>query len=204
MNVTRKALVFAALTLPCSVFAETNVMEACIDCHGADGVGRENTIPNLRGQPKAYLKAQVLAFKSGQRHSTFMDPVVHNVADEELIKAADFYASIAVSTPETLQWRGDKWPADMPLGERIAYSGKWNDKVPACVSCHGPNGVGVAPSFPMLMGQNKDYLVNQLKAWKSDQRPPGVLGSMVTIAKGLTDEEIEAVASYFASQGGAQ
>lgn len=36
MNVTRKALVFAALTLPCSVFAETNVMEACIDCHGAD------------------------------------------------------------------------------------------------------------------------------------------------------------------------
>lgn len=147
MNVTRKALVFAALTLPCSVFAETNVMEACIDCHGADGVGRENTIPNLRGQPKAYLEAQVLAFKSGQRHSTFMDPVVHNVADEELIKAADFYASIAVSTPETLQWRGDKWPADMPLGERIAYSGKWNDKSLLVYRVMVPTALALRPVF---------------------------------------------------------
>ncbi|ASI89464.1 c-type cytochrome [Vibrio mediterranei] len=90
----------------------------------------------------------------------------------------------------------------MPLGERIAYSGKWNSNVPACVSCHGPNGVGVAPSFSMLMGQNKDYLINQLNAWKNDQRPPGVLGTMVTISKALSEEEIEAVAEYFSSQGG--
>ncbi|EDL51284.1 Cytochrome c, class I [Vibrio mediterranei AK1] len=201
MNIKRIIVGLAAISLTHTALAN-NIMEACIDCHGSDGVGRENTIPNLRGQPKAYLEAQVLAFKSGHRTSSFMEPIVHDVADDQLVLAADFYASIPVDTPETLQWRGDKWPADMPLGERIAYSGKWNSNVPACVSCHGPNGVGVAPSFPMLIGQNKDYLINQLNAWKNDQRPPGLLGTMVTISKALSEEEIEAVAEYFSSQGG--
>ncbi|MFH0259833.1 c-type cytochrome [Vibrio barjaei] len=201
MNIKRIIVGLAVTSLTHAALAN-NIMETCIDCHGSDGVGRENTIPNLRGQPKAYLEAQVLAFKSGNRTSSFMEPIVHDVADDQLILAVDFYASIPVDTPETLQWRGDKWPADMPLGERIAYSGKWNSNVPACVSCHGPNGVGVAPSFPMLLGQNKDYLVNQLNAWKNDQRPPGLLGTMVTISKALSEEEIEAVAEYFSSQGG--
>ncbi len=84
-----------------------------------------------------------------------MEPIVHDVADDQLVLAADFYASISVDTPETLQWRGDKWPSDMPLGERIAYSGKWNSNVPACVSCHGPNGWGLHQVFLCLWGKIK-------------------------------------------------
>lgn len=199
----RRCLILACLPMAfsLSVAAEQSVIEVCSDCHRVDGTAGDNTIPNLWGQSEQYLAEQVKAFRSQTRTSPFMQPITHEMSDAELKAAVAHYASLPPAKSFTLQWRGEQWPGDMSLGEQLAYNGKWQNDVPACVACHGPSGVGVKPSFPRLAGQNADYLKNQLLAWQKDQRPPGVLGTMVPIAKALNADEIEAVAQYFAQLG---
>jgi cytochrome c553 len=42
---------------------------ACADCHGGDDIGGGPILPPLGAQPSAYTSAQLLAFKSGERHN---------------------------------------------------------------------------------------------------------------------------------------
>jgi cytochrome c553 len=71
--------------------------------------------------------------------------------------------------------------------------------IQACGNCHGPDGIGEPPSYPYLAGQNRDYLIAALKAWRDGNRHNDVSGQMPIIAKRLNDDEIEAVAAYYAS-----
>ena len=65
-----------------------------------------------------------------------------------------------------------------------------------CTACHGADGNSTNPSWPNLVGQSKDYLVNALKAYKGGVRKNGM---MAGIAKGLSDADIENVAAYYAA-----
>lgn len=65
-----------------------------------------------------------------------------------------------------------------------------------CRECHGLYGIGLAPSAPKLAGQYADYLVKQLKNFQSGERKHTVMNSM---ADGLTDDDVEDIAAYFAS-----
>ncbi len=203
---SRMILVIFLLPVSQSLFAQEapdDIINVCSACHGFDGVGKETGFPNLWGQPETYLKHQIEAFRNSTRVNLIMDAVSHELPDKDIIYAAQYYAKQTGPSDlsSSLVWRGDKWPGDMSLGEKIAYTGKLAVKMPACVACHGPSGVGVAPFFPRLGGQDKNYLSNQLHAWKTGKRPPGTMGVMVGIAISLTDKEIEAVTAYFAAQG---
>ncbi|NDH57047.1 MAG: cytochrome C, partial [Betaproteobacteria bacterium] len=48
-----------------------------------------------------------------------------------------------------------------------------------------------------LAGQSKSYLVEQMKAFKEGRRTGTI---MHQLAKGYTDEQIEAMASYLSAQ----
>lgn len=87
-----------------------------------------------------------------------------------------------------------------PLGERIALHGAWDKGVPACVQCHGPGGRGVGATFPALAAQPADYISAQLKAFRDGARTNDPLQLMRAPASKLTDEEIDAVARWFAAQ----
>lgn len=187
------------------VFAQNqhdDILNACSACHGFDGVSKEVGIPNLWGQPETYLQSQIEAFRDASRINPRMDAVSHELPDADILYAAQHYSKQLPEKKLKLQWRGEKWPGDMTPGERIAYTSNLSAKLPACVVCHGPSGVGVEPYFPRLAGQDKDYLVKQLKTWKTADRPAGVMGVMVSIAISLTDDEIDAVAGYFATLNG--
>jgi len=80
-------------------------------------------------------------------------------------------------------------PTDPNLGRNLAA---------ACANCHGTSGVSL-PGMPALAGQQKDYLVQQMQEFKSGKRPATI---MHQIARGYTDQQIEALASYFAAQKG--
>lgn len=71
--------------------------------------------------------------------------------------------------------------------------------MPACVSCHGPGGRGVGVNFPGLAGQHASYITSQIKAWQSDKRANDPNRLMDAVAERLTEEEVAAVAAYFAS-----
>jgi cytochrome c553 len=65
-----------------------------------------------------------------------------------------------------------------------------------CAACHGPDGHAVMPQTPNLAGQDEDYLVAQLKAFRSGERQNE---TMSVIAKPLSDVEIANLAAYFHS-----
>ncbi|MBP6563106.1 MAG: cytochrome c, partial [Neisseriaceae bacterium] len=66
-------------------------------------------------------------------------------------------------------------------------------KIPACMSCHGPNGAGMPDIYPRIGGQHADYIVEQMTAFRTGQR---VHNMMDPIATRLSDDEIAAVANY--------
>lgn len=63
-----------------------------------------------------------------------------------------------------------------------------------CTACHGPGGKSQGP-IPSLAGLPAEHIASAMKAFKSGERPATL---MDRIAKGYTDEEIEAMAKYFA------
>jgi sulfide dehydrogenase cytochrome subunit len=64
-----------------------------------------------------------------------------------------------------------------------------------CFSCHGTGGHS-AGAMPSIAGKSADYIVETLKRFRSGDKASTV---MVRIAKGFTDEEIEALANYFSA-----
>src|SRR3546814_13018080 len=67
---------------------------------------------------------------------------------------------------------------DLARGEQLALEGDWNKGVPACFSCHGPSGFGVAPGFPSIAARHAPYVARQLDAWTGGPRttsPPPTL-----------------------------
>jgi cytochrome c553 len=62
--------------------------------------------------------------------------------------------------------------------------------------CHGPLGVATQPETPHLAGQPASYLAAQLKAFRSGVRKHEV---MSVIARPLSDDDIDAIAAWFAS-----
>ena len=65
-----------------------------------------------------------------------------------------------------------------------------------CFTCHGTDGVSVGGVPPSIAGQNKDYLLQQLKDFKAGKRPATIMHQQ---AKGYSDEQLEQIAGYFAA-----
>ncbi len=72
-------------------------------------------------------------------------------------------------------------------------------KAGMCAGCHGVAGKAMVPSYPNLAGQNNQYLVSALKAYKSKNRNGGQAVIMQGQAAALSDQDIENLAAYFAS-----
>ncbi len=71
----------------------------------------------------------------------------------------------------------------------------------ACSKCHGANGLSVSPIFPNLAGQQASYIESALRLFRERGRSdPHARAFMWGIARGLDDNQIEALAHYFSSQ----
>ena len=66
----------------------------------------------------------------------------------------------------------------------------------ACANCHGTNGMS-QQGMPNLAGQQRAYLVQQMQDFRAGKRPATI---MHQLAKGYTDEQIDALAAYFSAQ----
>ena len=64
-----------------------------------------------------------------------------------------------------------------------------------CNNCHGINGVSVGQSMPSIGGLSEAYLKQILMQWKSGERFSASMGRLV---KGYSDEELAAIAGYYA------
>jgi cytochrome subunit of sulfide dehydrogenase len=64
-----------------------------------------------------------------------------------------------------------------------------------CNNCHGMDGVSAGPSMPSIGGQSEAYLKNVMLEWKKGERYSATMGRLI---KGYSDEQIGALAAYFA------
>ena len=89
--------------------------------------------------------------------------------------------------------------AAMAAGPAVAQGGDANaarNLAATCANCHGTNGVsqGVTDS---LAGTSKDELVRKMQDFKTGRRPATI---MQQLAKGYTDQQIELIAGWYATQ----
>ena len=87
--------------------------------------------------------------------------------------------------------------ATTAIAEGSAKAGK--AKAAVCASCHGSNGIALMPTYPNLAGQNEEYLVLALQAYRSKERQGGNAALMHAMSANLSDEDINDLAAYFAS-----
>lgn len=84
----------------------------------------------------------------------------------------------------------------LPLAAETAVP----EKAPLCAACHGEAGAKpIMPSYPVLAGQYANYLEHALKEYKSGVRKNPVMSAQ---AATLSDQEIRALARYYAAQQG--
>jgi cytochrome c553 len=167
----------------------------CIACHGVRGEGNAaNGFPRLAGLPAPYIRAQLSAYADGQRENPVMAPIARILSADDAQAVSLYFADLpAPDLPNSA-------PVAADTGALLALDGRWSDKLPPCVACHGPGGIGVGTSFPPLAGQPAPYLAAQLKAWQQSKRPPGPLGLMQAVARRLSPSDIAAVSRWFAAQ----
>ena len=66
-------------------------------------------------------------------------------------------------------------------------------KTGTCMACHGANGKANAPIYPNLAGQNEQYLIEAIKAYKSGARNNPIMKPMVA---SLSNADVENIAAY--------
>lgn len=172
------------------------VAQVCAACHGSTGQSLHKEYPSLAGQNEDYLFKQLRQFKASAgkpalRQDATMAAVVQGMSDTEMRELARYF-----SRQSPARGQADQTHL-VEAGKAIYWKGNPSSRLPACVSCHRPNGEGIAPDFPRIAGQQPEYVTRQLHAWKSGTRGgPGKLMSLLVPL--MTDEEIAAVAQYVA------
>jgi len=67
------------------------VRARCVSCHGMTGNTVTSLWPNLAGQKSAYLKTQLLDYKSGKRVHPIMQVIASELSEQEISDVADYY-----------------------------------------------------------------------------------------------------------------
>jgi len=164
----------------------------CAACHGMDGNSPSNQYPKIAGQHEEYIARQITLFKTHKRENAVMMGFVATMSDQDMHDIGAYFASKS-SLPGV---------ADAKLVQRGEALYRGGDKalgVPGCMACHGPDGRGnPGAGYPQLAGQYADYVTAKLKdfaagkGYSDDER--GKI--MATVVKGLSEQDIAALASY--------
>jgi cytochrome c553 len=139
---------------------------------------------------------QNLTFSQDEKQGTRMNRLYRSLVVLKAAAAFGFGASlsgfaVSASAAESAQ------PAkpDVTRGQAIATQ--------VCAACHAADGNSAGAAFPKLAGQHAEYIVKQLKDYKTQpgaKAPARNNPIMTGIASALSDQDMVNVAAYFASQ----
>ncbi len=189
-----------AYNTPDPAAAKIIANQVCAACHGADGNSTLLANPKIAGQHAEYILKQLHNFASSGtkkpeeiRNNPVMAAMVASLSESDMKNLAAYFSSQkpapGMATNKELVLKGKK----------IYRGGIAQTGIPACSSCHSPNGAGIPAQYPRLAGQHTAYTLAQLKAFRSGERANDVNKKMRTIASRMTDKELEAVAEYIAA-----
>ena len=189
-------LIFMSFLLSGMVNAQSDVelgkskSMVCAACHGIDGNSVNPQWPKIAAQSTQYIIKQLQHFKNNERINPLMNAQAAALSDDDMKHLAAYYESI-----ERSPGAADEKLAE--AGGKLYKGGNAGSGIPACISCHGPNGKGnPAAGFPNISYQHTAYTIERLKKYRSAAESYTGVEIMNSIAAKLTDEEIEAVSSY--------
>ena len=148
---------------------------SCGGCHGANGVSHDAATPSLAGQDPQYLVNATSAYRGHVRQHDIM---FGDKSDEDIRNIAAFYA-IQVS----------RAAEDEPMSAHTLTR--------SCDRCHAPGAENTAMAIPNLNGQDRDYLIMALRAYRDDRRQSSMMHKM---SLPYSDTMIEDVASFYSGR----
>lgn len=176
----------------------------CMTCHGEAGVAPSRNAPSLADQTVKYTYKALLDYQSGLRNegdgkAQVMQAATQAMSKQDMADLAVYYAE------QTLPIRASAAQVEPKL-DRMIRKGEAQRMIIACASCHGAHGEGHGLT-PALAGQTADYFIRTMKAYRDKKRTNDIHEGMAQFAYELTDNEIQALAHYYAglgNQGGQQ
>ena len=163
--------------------AASGPIAVCVECHGNDGLGYKAGIPHLNGQPIPLLTNMLSSYREGKRPT--------KVKFHKDIPAADVGALAKHYAEQKVQRPKSATKPDLIARGEPLFSNR-------CADCHVDSGRDSDKEAPLMAGQDVDYLVAQTLAFKSGERKFPYL--MDKAYKDLSDDDLTAIAHYFASQ----
>jgi cytochrome c553 len=139
----------------------------------------------LAGQPRAYLVAQLHAFRERTRSKPAMADVMAALTEQEIQDLAEHYSERESNPPAVV------------IDPALIEAGRSKASAMHCARCHGPTLRGSESGAARLAGQKPAYTAWSLHRMKSGARPHG--GGRDPLLSGLTDDEIDALSAFFAS-----
>jgi cytochrome c553 len=168
--------------------AEQIVNTVCAACHTPTGNSVITLNPKLAAQHPEYLEKQLTEFKAGKRNNAVMTGIASALSEEDMKNLAAYFSSQQLTLGQA------KSNGKESLGEKIYRGGIAATNVPACAACHGATGAGLPKQFPRLGGQHADYILAQLRTFRTGERANAPM--MMAIAAKMSDAEMAAVADY--------
>jgi len=179
---------------------------ACMTCHGPGGWGLDAMgAPRLAGIGFPYVVKQLSDLAGGKRTPGGAGAVMPGFAaalSEQDRRDVAAYVNTLSGPPDLSDLKALKESGttvgERYLGQAIVKYGVLG-KVSACQSCHGYNGRGAAPIFPVIGQQKYTYLVTQLNSWRDGSRANDEYAMMRKMAQNLTDADIVNIATFLAT-----
>jgi len=149
----------------------------CSGCHGQHGASADSMTPNLAGQDFKYLVEAIKAYRTTRKREK-MRLYITGLGEKEINNIAAYY---------TVQKAG---PAER--GQTMI-----KDLTEKCDRCHAASADNPAMVVPKIAGQDRDYLIMAMRAYRDERRESTTMHKM-SLPYG--DAVIESIASYYASQ----
>jgi cytochrome c553 len=165
--------------------ATEKLAQTCAACHGPDGNSANPLYPVLAGQSWRYTYIQLRDFKEGRRTDPVMSPMAANLTRDEMVALGNYFAA---KTPRPVDFKPD--------AKRVEAGRKISDVV-LCPMCHQGEFKG-QNEIPRVAGQWPQYVTKQLQDFKARRRTNDA-GNMTSVARGLSDDDIENLAHYIAN-----
>ena len=192
MGCNKKAL--AALIGSVFMFGATQALSdpsasmmanTCAGCHGTMGQSVGPASPNLAGISESYFIDSMMAFKSDERPATIMNRIAKGYSDAQIESMAGYFAKLPV------------YKANVPHDAAKAKAGaEVYDS--ACSKCHDEGGSLPGDDAGILAGQWLPFLKHSMADFQAGHRE--MPKKMKKAVEKLSDEEIESVLHFFASQ----
>ncbi len=150
----------------------------CGGCHGEGGVSTDAATPSLASQDPQYLAVAIKAYRTTRRKNDTMSRMVATLTDQEIDDIVAYYATQKGKPAED--------------GQALI-----KDITTKCNRCHANDIYNPALAIPAINGQDKDYLILALRAYRDGKRENSLMHNM---SVPYSDAVIEGLASYYANQ----